>query len=454
MTGLVHHPGTGGWQRGCFGGPSVALAYVDLTMSLDESLISHVVRHPAAFAKMQQLGVSEDDFVDENRMVWRYLHRVKRSRGTIPSKAVVEARFPDFEWFRPKERDIPILIDQLKQRRKWKSLLDIIDTAATEAGTPENVDDALQSLQGAVNRLAASNGTNSHLVDLFDGATAQKMLREIKQRKFGGGLGMPTGLKRIDQQLGGMMKGRMIVVVGRPGLGKSWLNLLFVANAVINGHKWILYPLEMTLPETAFRLYTIFSSNLFGANKAIKNTDLTQGTVTKAKIVKFLHLLEDKFSGQLYVADVGSLSDPYTNERIESEVELHKPDGFWVDYLTLMKAPEQKKGGDDYSAVRYLSSGIKGTAIRQDCVGGCSAQINREALRVRSFIPRLEHIAYGDSIGQDADQVISINRRGEYLYYGVVKNRHGPEIQTTRVKFFVDTGVIEETVEQGTEDDD
>lgn len=423
-------------------------------MSLDASLISHVVRHPSAFAKLQQMGISETDFVDEYRQVWRYLTRVKSTRGTVPSKSVVEHRFPDLEWFRPKERDIPILIDQMRQRRKWRAFLDIIDTAATDAGSPDSVDDALQALQAQVNKLAAASGGNSHLVDLFSEAAAKKMLREIKARRHGGGLGMPTGLKRIDQQVGGMVKGRMIVVVGRPGLGKSWLNLLFVANAVINGHKFILYPLEMTLPETAFRLYTIFSSQMLGANKAIKNTDLTQGMVTKKKIVKFLHILEDQFAGQLYVADVGSLSDPYTNERIEAEVEMHKPDGFWVDYITLMKAPEQKKGGDDYSAVRYLSSGIKGTALRQDCVGGSSAQINREALRVRSFIPRLEHIAYGDSIGQDADQVISINRRGDHLYYAMVKNRHGPEIPTTRVKFLVDTGVIEETTEQGMEDDD
>lgn len=423
-------------------------------MSLDAALLSHAVAKPSVFAELQQSGIVADDFVEEFRDVWRYLVRCKRQRGTIPSRSIISHRYPDIEWVRPRDRDLGLLVDQLKQRRKWTSLLDIIDEAASSAGSPEDVDDALQALQGKVNRLAAASSSGTHLVDLFDGPTAQKMLREIKQRKFGGAMGMPTGLKRIDTQVGGMIKGRMIVVVGRPGLGKSWLDLLFVASAVINGGKFILYPLEMTLTETAFRLYTIFSCRMFGAQKVIKNNDLMMGHVTKAKIVRFLHTLEDKFAGQLYVADVGSLSDPYTNERVEAEVELHKPDGFWVDYITLMKAPEQKKGGDDYSAVRYLSSGIKGTAIRQDCVGGCSAQINREALRVRSFIPRLEHIAYGDSIGQDADQVVSINRRGQHLYYAMVKNRHGPEIPTTRVKFAVNDGVIEETEDQSTEEDE
>jgi replicative DNA helicase len=257
----------------------------------------------------------------------------------------------------------------------------------------------------------------------------------------------------MDAQ-GGMIKGRSYVVGGRTGLGKSWIDLLFVASAVIAGHKFILYPLEMTLTETAFRLYTIFSQKMFGQAQVLKNTDLTHGYVTKAQAVRVLHALEDKFAGQLYVADIGSMSDPYTVDRVDAEVQIYKPDGYWIDYITLMKAPEMKKGGEDYSAIRYLSSGVKGINIRNNVVGGMSAQINREALKVRAFIPRLDHISYGDSIGHDADHVVMINRRGQYLYYAEVKNRHGPEIPTTRVSFFVDEGIIAETEDQSTEGDD
>jgi replicative DNA helicase len=422
-------------------------------MSLDESLISTVVRYPDTFSELLRAGISEDDFTDEYRTLWRYLHRTKHRHGKIPSRSTISTRFPDMEWARPKERDLPVLIEQLRQRRKWSDFLTIIDEAATAAGSPEDVDEALTRLSASASRLAASHGTHSHMVDLFDRATTQKMLREIRLRKFGGAMGMPTGLKRLDAQ-GGMIKGRSYVLGGRTGLGKSWIDLLFVASAVIAGYKFILYPLEMTLTETAFRLYTIFSQKMFGGAGVLKNTDLTHGYVTKRQAVRVLHALEDKFAGQLFVADIGSMSDPYTVDRIDAEVQVYKPDGYWIDYITLLKAPEMKKGGEDYSAIRYLSSGVKGINIRNDVVGGMSAQINREALKVRSFIPRLEHISYGDSIGHDADHVVMINRRGQYLYYAEVKDRHGPEIPTTRVRFFVDEGVIEETEEQGSEGDD
>jgi replicative DNA helicase len=225
----------------------------------------------------------------------------------------------------------------------------------------------------------------------------------------------------------------------------SWLNLLFVKAAVMQGKKVILYPLEMSYFETAARLYTLFSSDIHGQHKVIKNFDIIHGKVDKRKIVRFMNTLEDRFPGQLYVADVGLLADPYTNERIEAEVEAYQPDMFWVDYLTLLKVTSGNKNENEASGIRRLSNGIKGTATRRNVVGGCSAQVNREGLRAGAgLIPRLEHISFGDSIGHDSDLVIGAAKDKEYLYYGVVKNRNGPEIPKTRLRFEVNRGKIED----------
>ena len=186
----------------------------------------------------------------------------------------------------------------------------------------------------------------------------------------------------------------------------------------------------------------------------LKNYDLSTGNINMRRVVRLLNMLEDRFAGQLHVADVASLSDPYTNERIEAEVDMYKPDMFWVDYLTLMKPPPRNRNGDsDWSDVRHLSNGIKNTAMRRRVIGGCSAQVNREAIRVRGvLLPRLEHIAYGDSIGQDADQVFSLNRKERILYYALVKNRGGPEIGKTKMRFDVNVGILEEHPDQGDEE--
>ena len=410
---------------------------------IDEHIISYVVRFQG-LSEVQQTGISIDDFVDEYRSVWRYILRTNRDHDTIPSRQVLKARFPDIDVPVVTKTDLPLLIHQMKQRSKMMNFLHALNDAAGNVDA-EQVDDIIQTLQGQLNNIAFNGSQRAHLVDLFSEEVNSSVMQEIKDRRSGRKMGIPTGLSSFDTLAGGMMPQQMIVVIGRSGIGKSWIDLMAMANAVMNDHKFILYPLEMSLFETATRLYTLFSQQMYGGNRTIRNFDLNSGTADIRKVRRFLTTLQDKFSGKLLVADVGQLSDPYTIERIEAEVDLNKPDGFWVDYLTLLKPPGSATGGDDgWQAVRQLSSGIKNIAMRRNVVGGCSAQVNREAIRANVFLPRLEHIAYGDSIGQDADRVISINRKGKYLYYSLVKNRHGAEFGSRKVKFDPDNGILRE----------
>lgn len=424
--------------------------------NIDSSIIAYVVRHKA-LSEIQQAGISTSDFIDNYRTIWRYILKCRAEQETIPSTSVLKSRFPDLYLPRVTSTDLPLLIHAIKERSKFIAVLAALNSASQTLNSPEDTLEVIQELQGRLNNVAYLGNARSHLVDLFSTDTNKRMVRDLRERSNGKIQGMPTGLSRIDNIIGGLRKQQMVTVMGRSGIGKSWIDLLFVASAVISGRKVILYPLEMSLAETAFRLYTLFSQRLFGMSKVLKNYELTLGQTDLRKVRRFLSLLEDKFSGCLYVADVASLADPYTNERIEAEVDIHKPDMFWVDYITLLKAPGGRSASDEsgWQTVRLLSQGIKNTAMRQNCVGGCSAQVNREALKdTRIFLPRLEHIAYGDSIGQDSDVVVTVNRKGPYLYYAVVKNRGGPEIGQTKVKFDVNIGLLQEVPRNAENEDD
>lgn len=418
---------------------------------IDEALIAYAVGHPARLLELQRAGIGVEHFVDEYRTVWKYVLRSKRDHDTVPSPDVLLERFPELRLPTVKKRDLPLLVSQVRQRRKFIEFLTALNEVAASATHFEQVDEAIQVLQGRLNSISTIGGKQGHLVDLFSPKVRDAMVEELQRRRSGAAsAGIPTGLPSLDALAGGLQKQRMVTIIGRPGVQKSWLDLFFVAKAVITGHKVVLYPLEMSLAETAFRLYTLFTQQCFGAERVLKNYDLLTGSLSPRRVMRFLMALEDKFKGQLFVADVASLADPYTNERIEAEVEMYKPDMFWVDYLTLLKPPpSSRNGGDDWNAVRMLSNGVKNVAMRRSCVGGASAQVNREAMRAKVFLPRLEHIAYGDSIGQDADQVISINRKGQYLYYALVKNRGGPEISRRRVKFDVNEGSLREVPQEG-----
>lgn len=423
-------------------------------MTLDAKIISLTLKHPDLLLDLQRAGVQPDFFIGDYSKVWQYLIRMERDHGQVPSPELVESRFKFFDMEKAKKRDRAMLLHELQRRHKWQVFLAALDEASIEADDPDTLDLAISNLQLSLNEIAFSGGEKG-LVDAFAKEARERMLEDFKERRRGGTIGIPTGLKRLDYVTGGLQQKRMYVVMARPGIGKSWLNLLFCASAVMNGKKVVLFPLEMSFEETAIRLYTIFSQRMYGNKKVLRNLDLSSGRISPKKINKFLEILEDKFAGSLMVADIGSMSDPYTIERVGADVAIEQPDLFWIDYITLMKAPGVgRDGGEDHTTVKALSNGVKHIAVRNNCVGGVSAQVNRNAIQTKELLPRIENIAYGDSIGQDADGVLSINRKGAYLYYSLVKNRNGPEVGKTKTQFMVDEGIIEDAPDQDEDDED
>jgi replicative DNA helicase len=420
---------------------------------IDEAVLAWAIKYNDIY-ELQQAGVSVDNFVDEYRTVWKYLMRMKRDHDALPSRDTVLNRFPDINLPRVRRAELPMLLDTLRKRTKFVKFMHALNDTAGSGVDFENVDEKIQILQGQLNTLAFQSADQAHLVNLFSRETTERIRQEYKKRRSGLQPGIKTGLHRFDRENMGLQRQKMVVIMARTGIGKSWLDLLFMANAVMGGENVILYPLEMTLQETAFRLYTLFTQSMFGPTKVLKNLELTRGNIGTKKLVRVLHALEDTLPGTLHVADIGSLSDPYTVERIEAEVDVHRPGMFWVDYITLLKPPPGTQREREDIQIRQLSNGIAGIAKRRNTVGGCSAQVNREALKVKAFLPRVEHIAYGDAIGQDADQIFSLNRKGEYMYYALVKNRGGVEIPKMRVKFHPNEGIMHEDDEQGEEDDD
>jgi replicative DNA helicase len=426
-------------------------------MSIDSTLVSLVCNKPSNLVMLQQAGVTLAHFVEPYDAIWKYIEKVRRETGKVPSPDVIHARFKGVELHTARQRDMAVLTADIIHRKKFMDFQDHVETALTNA-SQDTLDDVLAELHKNLNNLSIQSGKRA-VVDLFSDVVNERIIEDQKRLRRGEMRGLPTGLGKFDRMIGGLHRQRMVVVMARAGVGKSWINLLFVAHAVISGHRVVLFPLEMSLEETAYRLYTIFSSILLGEDKALKNLDLTLGKISTRKIAKLMRILEDKYAGQLFVADVSAMNDAYTVERIRAEVAIHRPDMFWVDYLTLMKAPGVgRDGAEDHMTVKALAEGVKGIAQSLNCVGGASAQVNRESLRVKQFLPRLEHLAFGDSIGHAADQVVSLAKRRDDLYYGVVKNRHGPEIGRTRVDFNVDRGVIKESEDQpdgdGVESDD
>lgn len=429
----------------------------------DEAALAYAIRYSDGLTKLRKAGISEEHFEDEFKPVWSHLVKMYNKHHKVPGKAVVLQRFPDLGLPKVKREDISFVVDNLKNRRNWVTFYRILEKSISNNQGWEHVGEMVQELQSDLNRLQVTNnngmGQRESIVDMFSSDSRNRIIKSVRERRDQTASSIPTGLERFDREAGGMMKSRLITVIGRPGKGKSWLTLWAAANAVKNGATVLLYPLEMSYEETSYRLISIFSAITSGGRRIIRDQDLNLGRVNLKRLSKIMDSLSEQFAGRLLISDTSASMDAYTLERMESEVSFWKPDVAWVDYITLMKS--SVKGAESWQQVAELSRGLKGIATRQNIVMGCSAQVNRSAIvqdkrnkKQEVFLPRLEQIAYGDSIGADSNQVISIDRVGKYLYWSLVKNRNGPEIGRVRVVFNVDQGLLLESADRDEEDDD
>ena len=118
-------------------------------------------------------------------------------------------------------------------------------------------------------------------------------------------------------------------------------------------------------------------------------------------------------------------------------IERNNPDVVFIDYLTLMDT------GDDWRATANLSGQIKSLAQRYQVPVIVAAQINRSG--VGKEPPGPEHLSSSDSIGQDADAVVTLKQMSDRVVkMRLAKYRHGKDNEVWWCAFKPNTGHFEE----------
>lgn len=427
--------------------------------NIDQALVSAVVRSGnGTLAELQRAGIDADSFVEpEWKKAWVFVQNQKRAHGKAPNVSILKARYPELRIVKVDQGDLPHYVDLAKKRAKWHGFVGLMEKTLKKATDMDAVDVAVADLEDGLKRLYMDDQT--HMIDVFDSEFTRRIYEDVKQRgQDNSQRSILSGLSRLDEAThGGFFTTELITVIGRTGKGKSWLSCLFVRNGVSQGRKFILYPLEMGIEETMLRLYPMFAQDLaIRGIDTLRNSDLVKGTVDKRKFKEFLKAVNADFKGTLLVSDSTRMKSSYTIDKIAADVEKHRPAAVWIDYVTLLK----RKGGgssSDWQVISDMSSELKMLAAQYGIVVGINAQVNRSAIKNdrNIFLPRPEHISFGDAIAANSNKIISMNREDDTLYYSLPKNRGGREFGKTPVRFQVDEGImIEESLEEDLEDEE
>jgi replicative DNA helicase len=238
--------------------------------------------------------------------------------------------------------------------------------------------------------------------------------------------GIPSGLQTLDKITGGWHKKNLIILAARPSMGKTAMALQFAYAAAQAGFPAVLFSLEMSYTEIAYRML----SRVTGKSPAgLRSAQIGPWSALEKDIAQVVDL-------PLYVDDVSYMNLVEFRSKARRHVGSEGVKLIIVDYLQLMKG-EREAGGNREQEISSISRTLKATAKELDIPVIACAQLNRAVETRADKRPMLSDLRESGAIEQDADVVIGLTRPEYYhkdvppelqgvTILDVLKHRSGP----------------------------
>ncbi|HEY8473169.1 MAG TPA: replicative DNA helicase [Natronosporangium sp.] len=256
----------------------------------------------------------------------------------------------------------------------------------------------------------------------------QPTLDEIEAIGSQGGVmtGVPTGFADLDALLNGLHAGQLIVVAGRPGLGKSTAALDFARHAAVrHGLASAFFSLEMSKVEVVMRV--------LAAEARVPLHVLRSGQLSDDDWTKLARRMGEISEAPLFIDDTPNMTLMEIRAKARRLKQRHDLRMLIVDYLQLMTSPKRVESRQQ--EVSELSRGLKLLAKEIECPVVAVAQLNRGPEQRTDKRPQLSDLRESGAIEQDADVVILLHRDDYYdkesprageADFIVAKHRNGP----------------------------
>ena len=234
--------------------------------------------------------------------------------------------------------------------------------------------------------------------------------------------GVPTGFKDLDLKLGGLHKSDLIIIAGRPSMGKTALGTNIAFNCaskfkeefdtnkngkLIDGGKVAFFSLEMSAEQLATR---ILAEQTKISGDKMRKAELNKDDFNK--IAKSSSNLEKL---NLIIDDNPILTIPILRARARRLKRLHNIDLIVIDYLQLMNGSSKNRNDGRVQEISEITRGLKSVAKELNIPIIALSQLSRQVEQREDKRPQLSDLRESGTIEQDADVVMFIFRESYYL---------------------------------------
>jgi replicative DNA helicase len=223
---------------------------------------------------------------------------------------------------------------------------------------------------------------------------------------------VPTGLTDLDSKLGGIHRQDLIIIAGRPSMGKTALatNIAFHAakNLEKKGTKGTVafFSLEMSSEQ--------LSTRILSEQSRIRSNDIRRGKVSEREFEQFIETSKNISELPLYIDETPAITIAAISNRSRRIKRLFGLELIVVDYIQLMRSSGKK----DYNRVQEISEitqGLKALAKELNVPVLALSQLSRAVEQRDDKKPQLADLRESGSIEQDADVVMFVYREAYYL---------------------------------------
>ena len=316
-------------------------------------------------------------------------------------------------------RDYAEMIYDLAIRRE---LIDVGNEIAAKAARvevqsepKEQIVEAEQKLYALAEQGQTEQGFQSFLTAVTD---AVKVANAAYQRE-GGLAGVSTGLIDMDKKLGGLHRSDLLILAGRPSMGKTSLatNVAFnIARAykkgipssgeegAVDGGVVGFFSLEMSAEQLASRILSEVAE--------IPSNQIRRGDFIESEFRRIVDAAKELEAAPLFIDDTPALPISQLAARARRLKRTHGLDALFVDYLQLVRGTGRSE--NRVNEISEITMGLKAIAKELDIPVVALSQLSRQVENREDKRPQLSDLRESGSIEQDADVVMFVFREEYY----------------------------------------
>ena len=234
--------------------------------------------------------------------------------------------------------------------------------------------------------------------------------------------GLPSGLKDLDKKLGGFHNSDLIIIAGRPSMGKTALGTNIAFNAAkkfkekkdefgnkitVDGGKVAFFSLEMSSEQLATRV--------LAEQSKISGDKMRKAELSKEDFVRIAKVSSELENLNLIIDDNPILTIPSLRTRARRLKRLYDIDMIIIDYLQLMSGSQKVRNDGRVQEISEITRGLKAIAKELNIPIIALSQLSRQVEQREDKRPQLADLRESGTIEQDSDVVMFIFRESYYL---------------------------------------